>query len=180
MELTTGKEGEKLIRHEICENDIWVVDRIYGTISGIEHVLASIGDFVLRFKSKAFVLYDENGERVELLPELRKLSHLGSTDVECYYKVNGQLKSIRRDDGTERVHRFDDITRLHERASIRALPCSLAGGNDVLSLEIAVWLWRYSEQRIGNGKSVVLWETIFGGTVRKDNEDGIFLTEVLC
>ena len=95
MELTTEKEGEKLSRYEIRENDIWVADRIYGTISGIEHVLAGKGDFILRFKSKAFVLYDANGVRVELLPDLRKLSPLVSTDMRCFYKFGGKLRPVR-------------------------------------------------------------------------------------
>jgi hypothetical protein len=95
MELTTNKEGERLTRHEIEENDIIIADRTYGTISGMEHVRSSGGDFVLRLKSKAFNLYDEEGKSLELLPCFRELKALENTEVRCYYKHNGQLCPLR-------------------------------------------------------------------------------------
>ena len=95
MELTTNKEGERLTRHEIKEDDIIIADRIYSTMSGIEHVLSNKGNYVIRFKSKAFNLYDENGERVELLPFFRKLKALESTEIHCFYKLNGKLRPLR-------------------------------------------------------------------------------------
>ena len=96
MELTTNKEGERLTRHEFSEDDIVIADRIYSTMSGIEHVIASKGDFVLRFKSKAFHLYDETGERIDLLPSLRPLKPLENTEVRCYYKLpGGELRPLR-------------------------------------------------------------------------------------
>ena len=95
MELTTNKEGERLTRHEVKEGGIIIADRIYCTMSGIEHVLTNKGDFVLRFKSKAFHLYDEAGQRLDLLPFLRHLKSLESTDVRCYYKLDGELRPLR-------------------------------------------------------------------------------------
>lgn len=95
MEVTTNKEGERLTRHEVRENSIIIADRIYCTISGMEHVLAGKADFVLRFKSKAFYLYDAEGERVELLPHLRPLQALESTSIDCFYKLNGTLRPLR-------------------------------------------------------------------------------------
>jgi hypothetical protein len=96
MELTSNKEGERLNRHEVEKDDIFIADRIYGTIKGMEHVLVNGGDFVLRFKSKAFNLYDENGEKIELLPYLRELKPLGNTDISCYYKLStGELHPLR-------------------------------------------------------------------------------------
>ena len=95
MELTTNQEGERLTRHEVSENDIMIADRIYCTMSGIEHVLAAKGDFVLRFKSKAFNLYDEKGSPLELLPHLRHLETLENAEVHCFYKLNGQLRPLR-------------------------------------------------------------------------------------
>jgi len=95
MELTTNKEGEKLTRHEVCENDIMIADRIYCTMSGIEHIHSNKGDFVLRFKSKAFNLYDEKGEKLELLAYLRHLKALENTEARCFYKHNGELRPLR-------------------------------------------------------------------------------------
>jgi len=96
MDLTTNKEGERLTRHKVEEDDIMIADRIYCTVSGIEHVLKSKGDFVLRFKSKAFILYDESGERLDLLSFLRHLKPLESTDVHVFYKLpTGELRPLR-------------------------------------------------------------------------------------
>jgi len=96
MELTSNKEGEKLSRHGFLADDIVIADRIYSTMSGIEHVLSEKADFVLRFKSKAFNLYDETGEKLELLPNLRGLKPLKNTEVNCYYKLStGELRPLR-------------------------------------------------------------------------------------
>jgi len=96
VEVTTNKEGERLTRHKISEGDIWVADRIYCTMSGIEHVLENKADFLLRFKSKAFNLYEEDGKRIELLPLMRHLGALESTDIHCFYKLaTGELRPLR-------------------------------------------------------------------------------------
>jgi hypothetical protein len=102
MELTTNKEGEKLTRHDVNEGNIYIADRIYCTMSGIEHVVASNADFLLRFKSKAFHLYDEAGVRIDLLSSLRGCNHgkglgeLENTGVYCFYKLScGTLRPIR-------------------------------------------------------------------------------------
>ena len=86
MKLTGIETGEKLSNYEIRENEIWIADRIYSTMSGIEYVLSKGGDYVIRFKSKAFNLYDEKGERIELLSFLRELRALESTDIRCFYR----------------------------------------------------------------------------------------------
>lgn len=96
MNLTTIKEGEKLPRYEVQANDIFIADRIYCTMSSIEHVLKGGGDFVLRFKSKAFLLYDETGARVEILPTIRHLKALESIDLNLFYKLpTGMFRPIR-------------------------------------------------------------------------------------
>jgi len=95
-DVTPIKEGEKLTRYEcFTKNDIVMGDRIYCTIQGIEHLSRSESDYILRFKSKAFTLYDEHGEVIELLPKIRHLKELESTSIACFYKVNGQLRPIR-------------------------------------------------------------------------------------
>jgi hypothetical protein len=95
MELTSNKEGERLTRHKVTASDIMVADRIYCTMSGVEHVLSQGGDYVIRFKSKAFNLYDEEGKLLELLPYFRHLKALENTEVQCFYKLNGKLRPIR-------------------------------------------------------------------------------------
>ena len=95
-DITTIKDGEKLTRYDCFgKNDIVKGDRIYCTLQGIEHLKSSESDFILRFKSKAFTLYDENGETIDLLPTIRHLGELESTSIACFYKVNGKLYPIR-------------------------------------------------------------------------------------
>jgi len=96
MELTTNKEGEKLTRHTVNEGDIIIADRIYSTMSGMEHVLSHCGDFIIRFKSKAFHLYDEMGTRLEILPHVRHLDAFENTDICCFYKLaTGEMRPLR-------------------------------------------------------------------------------------
>jgi len=98
VELTTNKEGEKLTRHEISKGDIIIADRIYCTMSGIEHVLVSNADFLLRFKSKAFNLFDKAGERIDLLSYIKdySLNAFENADIRCFYKLPcGTLRPIR-------------------------------------------------------------------------------------
>ena len=96
MELTTNKEGERLTRHAVSENDIMIADRIYCTMSGIEHVLSNKGDYVIRFKSKAFNLYDKEGKPLKLLPYLRHLKGFENTEVRCFYKIQtGEMRPLR-------------------------------------------------------------------------------------
>jgi hypothetical protein len=96
MEITRIKEGEKFGRYPVSEEDIYIADRIYCTMSGLEHVLSGKGNYVVRFKSKAFNLYDENGKRIELLPHFRALKAFEATDIHCFYKLStGEMRPIR-------------------------------------------------------------------------------------
>jgi len=96
FEITTIKEGETLGRYNnFSENDIVVGDRMYCTIRGIEHLREMRSDFTLRFKSKAFILYDCNGEKLDLLSSIRHLHEWESVSVDCFYKLNGELRPVR-------------------------------------------------------------------------------------
>jgi len=95
QEITTIKEGEKLTRYSFFENDIVVADRIYCTIQGIEHLKKMRNDFILRFKSKSFILYDRNGEKLDLLNSIRHLNEWEDIGIDCFYKTDGELRPIR-------------------------------------------------------------------------------------
>jgi len=96
MEITKVSEGEKLSRYKIDSNDIMIADRVYGTTVGIEHVTASQGSYILRLRSKAFSLYDSEGKKLLLLPQIGQLQEYQSTDINCFYKLpTGELKPTR-------------------------------------------------------------------------------------
>jgi len=99
VELTTNKEGERLTRYkDVLPNSIYIADRIYCTMSGIEHICSNDADFLLRFKSKAFNLYDETGGRICILSLIKadNLCEYQNTNIHCFYKLAcGTLRPIR-------------------------------------------------------------------------------------
>jgi hypothetical protein len=96
LELTTCQEGEKLGRYEVVPGDIHVADRGYCSIQGMEHVRNGGGDFVIRYRNKAFTLYSETGERMELLPLLRGLKVWEAKGFNAAYRLlDGTLRPIR-------------------------------------------------------------------------------------
>ena len=112
MELTGIAEGEWLSRYEPQTGDIVVADRMYGTVSGMEHARQAGGDFVLRLKTDAFALYDEAGKRIDLPPHLRALRAWEGWSLNCFYRNSkGMLHPVRivatrKDDAaTQRANR---------------------------------------------------------------------------
>ena len=91
LELTTNKEGERLTRYNIEKNEIWIGDRAYGTVTGIEHVKQAGGDFVVRIKSKAFNLFNEKGDKIEILDHVRGLKAFESMEINCFYKAEDKI-----------------------------------------------------------------------------------------
>jgi hypothetical protein len=96
IELTKAAEGEKLSRYKVMQGDVFIADRTYCTIRGIEHILEGQGEFLLRYRSNAFNLYNEDGEKVDLLSCIRHLNEYESTDIRCFYKLpNHNRRPIR-------------------------------------------------------------------------------------
>jgi len=95
VEITGIKEGEKLSRHIIREGTITLGDRMYGTIQGMEHVLSSNADFILRYRTKAFNVYDEEGKKIDLIKEFKDLAPLESLSVNGYYYHEGKKRPVR-------------------------------------------------------------------------------------
>ncbi len=71
--ITDNKTGEKMSNFALQKGDLAIADRVYGTINSIEHCLNSGAEYILRLRTNCFHLYDENGERIDLL---QKLAHL--------------------------------------------------------------------------------------------------------
>ena len=111
-ELTDIAKGEKLSRYELRSGDIVVADRIYGTVSGMEHARQAGADFLLRLKTDAFALYDEQGKRIDLMPHLRALRPWEELSLNCFYRNSkGTLHPVRivatrkDDSATQRANR---------------------------------------------------------------------------
>jgi hypothetical protein len=76
--ITEQNVGETLRNFTVQSNDLFVADRIYSTINGIEHCLAGGGNFLLRLRKGCFKMYGDDGEEVDLL---KHLQGLGSTET---------------------------------------------------------------------------------------------------
>ena len=94
FKITSQEQGETLKNFNFGKNTIVIADRAYASMTGIEYCLENQTDFILRIKNKAFNLYDENGENVELSSILKDISEQ-SCDFILYYKYKNKLKPIR-------------------------------------------------------------------------------------
>lgn len=97
FQLTDNKTGETLTNFEVEKNDLFIGDRAYGTITGMEHVRNAGGDFLLRLKTNPFTLYCEDGTKLNLLKEIQSLSlnEWKCESIFAYYKIKEELKPIR-------------------------------------------------------------------------------------
>lgn len=96
LEITSCQEGEKLTRYEVGPEDVIVADRGYCSIQGMEHVHTRGGGFVIRYRNKAFTLYNEAGERIDLLPMLRGLKTWEAQAFDVAYRLaDGTLRPVR-------------------------------------------------------------------------------------
>jgi len=95
IEITDIKEGEKLSRHMIKPGDIALGDRMYGNIQGMEHVLSQGGDFILRYRTKGFNVYDEKGDKINLIERFKCLGAMESMSLKCFYYSEGKKRPVR-------------------------------------------------------------------------------------
>lgn len=86
--ITGQKIGETLKNFSPKEKWILLADRIYGTLTSIEHCLQAGADFILRLKYDAFKLYDSNGNEINLLEKLSKVTSEAAADIEVYVKLS--------------------------------------------------------------------------------------------
>lgn len=95
IEITGIKEGEKLSRHMVKPGDIILADRMYGNIKGMEHVLSNGGDFILRYRTKGFNVYDAQGDKINLLERFKGLKPMEKMSLECFYYSEGTKRPVR-------------------------------------------------------------------------------------
>lgn len=94
FKITQQEQGETLKNFNFGRNTIVIADRGYASMTGIEYCLENLTDFILRIKNKAFNLYNENEETVELSSILKDVTEK-SCDFILYYKYKNKLKPIR-------------------------------------------------------------------------------------
>lgn len=96
FKITSEETGESLKNFELQPKDLILADRVYATITGIEHCQKSGAEFILRLRNKAFQLYDKDKNKI-MLADL--LKNVGDTccDFDVYYYSDKEknLKPIR-------------------------------------------------------------------------------------
>lgn len=96
FKITPESTGETLENFSLQPNDLIIADRAYATITGIEYCQKAGADFIMRLRNKAFNLYDENGEQLQLTEDILKSVGTKCHDVIVYYKSKeNELKPIR-------------------------------------------------------------------------------------
>jgi hypothetical protein len=70
----TGKErGESFKNFTIEKGDLWMGDRAYANAPGIHHVVSNGGDVMVRARWNGLQLYDQQGDRIDLIAYLKQL-----------------------------------------------------------------------------------------------------------
>lgn len=100
IQLTQARGGESLMRFEFEPGELVVADRAYAHRSGLAHVLATGGQFIVRLNSAVVPLQKPGGGDFDLLPTVRTLPEAAAAA-------------------------FDLETQPHEAEKIPALPVRL-------------------------------------------------------
>jgi hypothetical protein len=103
-----GKGGETFRRVPIVAGDILMGDRVYAAPPGVAHVVRAGGDVIVRLNRGALPLYEGNGERLNLLPRLRRLRGTTPREYAAQTKdsegawIPGRLIALRQSAETRR------------------------------------------------------------------------------
>jgi hypothetical protein len=82
--ITKEEVGESLINFSFAKGDLVMGDRVYGTITGIEHCLKCGADYLLRLRTNCFNIFDFDGNRIEILSKIGHLNFEESTEFTGY------------------------------------------------------------------------------------------------
>jgi IS4 transposase len=91
--ITSQKTGESLQNFDIKKGWLILADRIYGTLTGIEHCLKQNANFILRLRWNAFKLYTKAGDEINLLKILTEATSEKAINIEAYVTLPAQGKT---------------------------------------------------------------------------------------
>lgn len=92
LELTDGRQAEKLERHPIASGDVIVGDRGNARADGLLHVIQSDGDFLVRTGWNSTKLYHRNGIKLDLATQFATLDASGDVlDVPVCVSAKGAM-----------------------------------------------------------------------------------------
>jgi hypothetical protein len=73
FEIADVRGGETWRRIPVSEGDVFLGDRIYGTPTGVAHVLAAKGEVIVRINHHALPLFESDAKPFPMLQRFRKL-----------------------------------------------------------------------------------------------------------
>ena len=127
--ITTTDDGETLRRFPFAKGQLVVADRGYANPAGIAHVVAQDADVLVRVNRGALPLFDEHGQRIDVLTWVRTLSgrraHHCTAVIRDRKEIRGRLVASRLP-----AEKVDDARRRVRREL----------GDDAEALELAEWL----------------------------------------
>ena len=93
--LSQPNVGESFSNFKVDKGDLFIGDRGYGNVNGINHVLNSGGDYLVRLQSNPFTLYE--GDKIfDLLKKIKGLKEGKVMDLNlCFRTKQGEIFPIR-------------------------------------------------------------------------------------
>jgi len=82
--ITTNKTGESLRNFEVNKNDLYIADRGYVSLNGVEYCLSGSGSFVFRMRKNSFKVYDSTDAEVNLLEHLKDMEDDNELDLKVH------------------------------------------------------------------------------------------------
>jgi hypothetical protein len=94
--ITDEETGEKLANFtKLGPEDIVIGDRAYCTLAGLAHLKEHGADYVLRMRGRAFNLYDEKGDKIDLTKEFSGLMSWKCGEITAWCVINGEKEPVR-------------------------------------------------------------------------------------
>ena len=106
--ITDMKTGEKPVNFKkIGKDDIIITDRAYGRLRSISYAQNRQADYVLRIRANAFNLYDEGGQKTDLLERFSGLKEGETAEITEQCVINDRYEPVRlcvvrKDESSER------------------------------------------------------------------------------
>ena len=101
VQVTDSSIGESFRRFDIEPGFVYIADRGYYHLSGIEHVISERADVIVRMRISQEKLYTAKGKPFNILQELKRLASNRVGDWQVYYfgtagKISGRICAIRK------------------------------------------------------------------------------------
>jgi hypothetical protein len=93
--ITDEHTGETLRNFDFAAGDLVLADRVYGTFAGMSHCLSQGADFIVRLRSEAFIVRDEDGRRIDLLARLREAPDNTAVDIPVWVDMDRSGAPVR-------------------------------------------------------------------------------------